>query len=94
MTVPVQEKHKTFVLNSIAECPANVAFWVRMTDLREKLYARGLSRAMQDAILRELSRTRLISLAPDSAQMHLTAADHEAAIRIGDDYSHQVQAHA
>ena len=54
--------------------------WVGLVDLRPKL---GAPAAEVDAVLKELSRAGKVHLVPEDNRKALTAADHEAAIRIG-----------
>jgi hypothetical protein len=59
--------------------------WVGLVDLRPKL---GASAAEVDAVLKELSRLGKVHLVPEDNRKALTAADHEAAIRIGGEDNH------
>ncbi|MEU5258896.1 hypothetical protein [Amycolatopsis sp. NPDC021455] len=59
--------------------------WVGLVDLRPKL---GAPAAEVDAVLKELSRAGKIHLVPEDNRKALTAADHEAAIRIGGEDNH------
>jgi hypothetical protein len=61
--------------------------WVGLVDLRPKL---GAPAADVDAVLKELSRAGTIHLVPEDNRKALTAADHEAAIRIGGEDNHFV----
>ncbi|MGW3958845.1 hypothetical protein ACWED2_03415 [Amycolatopsis sp. NPDC005003] len=61
--------------------------WVGLVDLRPKL---GAPAADVDAVLKELSRAGKIHLVPEDNRKALTAADHEAAIRIGGEDNHFV----
>ena len=61
--------------------------WVGLVDLRPKL---GAPAAEVDAVLKELSRTGKVHLVPEDNRKALTAADHEAAIRIGGEDNHFV----
>ncbi|MEU4251407.1 hypothetical protein AB0F15_28735 [Amycolatopsis sp. NPDC026612] len=61
--------------------------WVGLVDLRPKL---GAPAAEVDAVLKELSRAGQIHLVPEDNRKALTAADHEAAIRIGGEDNHFV----
>jgi hypothetical protein len=60
--------------------------WVRLADLRPLLNGSD----DVDGALRKMSRARQAYLAPDSNRRALTAADHEAAIRIGGQDNHQI----
>jgi len=60
--------------------------WVRLVDLRFLLNGT----ADVDGGLRRMSRSGQARLAPDSNRRGLTAADHEAAIRIGGQDNHQI----
>ncbi|MCG8914313.1 hypothetical protein L6E12_00685 [Actinokineospora sp. PR83] len=55
--------------------------WVGLADVRPLLGEAPA--AFVDTVLKRLSRARRVQLAPDSDRKALTAADHEAAIRIG-----------
>ncbi|WP_410642599.1 hypothetical protein [Amycolatopsis sp. lyj-346] len=59
--------------------------WVGLVDLRPKLSAPA---AEVDALLKELSRAGKVHLVPEDNRKALTAADHEAAIRIGGEDNH------
>ncbi|MEV4053155.1 hypothetical protein AB0J55_18370 [Amycolatopsis sp. NPDC049688] len=59
--------------------------WVALVDLRPKL---GASAAEVDVVLKELSRAGKAHLVPEDNRKALTAADHEAAIRIGGEDNH------
>jgi hypothetical protein len=59
--------------------------WVGLVDLRPKL---GAPADEVDAVLMELSRTGQIHLVPEDNRKVLTAADHEAAIRVGGEDNH------
>jgi hypothetical protein len=61
--------------------------WVRVSRLRALL---GGDRDEQDKALIALMRTGTCILAPDSNRKVLTAADHEAAIRIGTEMKHLI----
>jgi hypothetical protein len=60
--------------------------WVGLVDLRSMLG--DAPRQDVDAVLKELSRTKQAVLVPESNRKALTAADHEAAIRIGGEDNH------
>jgi hypothetical protein len=66
--------------------------WVGLVDLRPLLG--GAATKDVDAVLRELSRTGRVSLVPESNRKALTAADHEAAIRIGGEDNHLISIEA
>jgi hypothetical protein len=59
--------------------------WIGLVDLRPKL---GAPAAEVDAVLKELSRAGKVHLVPEDNRKALTAADHEAAIRIGGEDNH------
>lgn len=59
--------------------------WVGLVDLRPKL---GAPATEVDAVLKELSRAGKVHLVPEDNRKALTAADHEAAIRIGGEDNH------
>jgi hypothetical protein len=59
--------------------------WVGLVDLRPKL---GAPAEEVDALLKELSRAGKVHLVPEDNRKALTAADHEAAIRIGGEDNH------
>jgi hypothetical protein len=59
--------------------------WVGLVDLRPKL---GAPAGEVDAVLKELSRAGKVHLVPEDNRKALTAADHEAAIRIGGEDNH------
>jgi hypothetical protein len=59
--------------------------WVGLVDLRPKL---GAPAAEVDAVLKELSRLGKVHLVPEDNRKALTAADHEAAIRVGGEDNH------
>ncbi|MET8998205.1 hypothetical protein [Amycolatopsis sp. NPDC004169] len=59
--------------------------WVGLVDLRPKL---GAPAAEVDAVLKELSRAGKAHLVPEDNRKALTAADHEAAIRLGGEDNH------
>lgn len=80
---------ENFIHNAI-ETHKNIAGWAKLTEIRKALNERGTSRAAQDAQLKRMSQEGTIVLAPESAQMLLTDADHQAAIRIGGQQNHQV----
>jgi hypothetical protein len=60
--------------------------WVGLVDLRPMLGDAPTTEV--DAVLKELSRTRQVTLVPESNRKALTAADHDAAIRIGGEDNH------
>jgi len=59
--------------------------WVGLVDLRPKL---GAPTAEVDAVLKRLSLAGKVHLVPEDNRKALTAADHEAAIRIGGEDNH------
>jgi hypothetical protein len=59
--------------------------WVGLVDLRPKL---GAPADEVDAVLKQLSGAGKIHLVPEDNRKALTAADHEAAIRIGGEDNH------
>jgi hypothetical protein len=59
--------------------------WVGLADLRPKL---GAPADEVDAVLKELSRAGKVHLVPEDNRKALTAADHEAAIRVGGEDNH------
>ncbi|MEU8637268.1 hypothetical protein AB0C38_34270 [Amycolatopsis sp. NPDC048633] len=59
--------------------------WVGLVDLRLKL---GAPAAEVDAVLKKLSSAGKVHLVPEDNRKALTAADHEAAIRIGGEDNH------
>ncbi|WP_103354234.1 hypothetical protein [Amycolatopsis sp. CA-128772] len=61
--------------------------WVGLVDLRPKL---GAPAAEVDAVLKKLSSAGKVHLVPEDNRKALTAADHEAAIRIGGEDNHFV----
>jgi hypothetical protein len=62
--------------------------WVRLSELREKLG--NPDKAEMDRILRDMTRTGRVHLAPDSDRRALTDADHAAAYRIGSEDKHLI----
>lgn len=60
--------------------------WVRLARLRPKLD--GADRTDVDRVLLTMTKTGTVHLAPSSNRKALTAADHEAAIRIGSEDKH------
>lgn len=66
--------------------------WVALVDLRPLLG--GAATKDVDAVLKELSRSGRVSLVPESDRKALTAADHEAAIRIGGEDNHLISIEA
>lgn len=65
--------------------------WVGLVDLRPKL---GAPAAEVDAVLKELSRAGKVHLVPEANRKALTAADNEAAIRIGGEENHLISIEA
>jgi hypothetical protein len=66
--------------------------WVGLVDLRPLLGEAPTPDV--DAVLKELSRTGQVHLVPESNRKALTAADHEAAIRIGGEDNHLISIEA
>lgn len=66
--------------------------WVGLVDLRPMLG--GAATEEVDAVLKELSRAGQVSLVPESNRKALTAADREAAIRIGGEDNHLISIEA
>ena len=62
--------------------------WVRLAKLRPRL--NGADKDEVDQVLRAMTRTGLVHLAPSSNRKALTDADHAAAIRIGSEEKHLV----
>jgi hypothetical protein len=62
--------------------------FVRLAELRQWLTA--VPRAALDAALGEMYQSQRINLIPQSNQRALSAADREAALRIGDEYKHLI----
>jgi len=60
--------------------------WVRLAELRPLL--NGATRTDVDAVLKNMSKAGQAHLAPDPDRKSLTAADREAAIRIGGEDNH------
>lgn len=61
--------------------------WVSLTDLRDQC---GGYRDLVDEALRQLGRTRGVSIVPESNQKALTPADRKAAIEIGNQHKHLI----
>ncbi|RSN39201.1 MULTISPECIES: hypothetical protein [unclassified Amycolatopsis] len=66
--------------------------WVSLVELRPMLGE--ASTVDVDAVLKELSRSGQAHLVPESNRKALTAADHEAAIRIGGEDNHLISIEA
>jgi len=66
--------------------------WVALVELRPMLGE--ASTVDVDAVLKELSRSGQAHLVPESNRKALTAADHEAAIRIGGEDNHLISIEA
>ncbi|GAA3045890.1 hypothetical protein [Actinokineospora globicatena] len=62
--------------------------WAGLAELRPMLG--GVDRAAVDEVLKDLSRRRVIDLAPESNRKALTAADHEAAVKVGGEDNHLI----
>jgi hypothetical protein len=60
--------------------------WVRLADLRSLLS--GAKKPEVDRVLKEMSRARQAHLAPSPDPKSVTAADRDAAIRIGGEDNH------
>ncbi|WP_261558042.1 hypothetical protein [Frankia tisae] len=60
--------------------------WVQLTAVRGRLT--GLSRAEVDATLQTMERSPDVHIVPEADQRALTAADRDAAVRIGGKYKH------
>ncbi|KDN17387.1 hypothetical protein [Amycolatopsis rifamycinica] len=82
--VPVEDL-ETRIRVAYRELVTEPRGWVGLVDLRPKL---GAPAAEVDALLKELSRAGKIHLVPEDNRKALTAADHEAAIRIGGEDNH------
>jgi hypothetical protein len=65
--------------------------WVGLVDLRPKL---GAPAAEVDAVLKKLSSAGKVHLVPEENRKALTAADHDAAIRIGGEDNHLISIEA
>lgn len=68
---------------------------VAISDLRERLTARGMSREQQDNMLRRMASTDQITLTPQEDPKFLTSRDRDAAVDFGGDRNHwiSIQAH-
>ncbi|MCK9923634.1 hypothetical protein MXD61_17455 [Frankia sp. AgPm24] len=60
--------------------------WVRLTELRPLLG--GAARTQVDQVLRRMARQDDVRVVPDEDRRSLTAGDHAAAVRIGDQDNH------
>jgi hypothetical protein len=60
--------------------------WVRLADLRDRL--NGADRAEVDRVLKAMSKAGRAHLAPEPDRKSLTAADRDAAIRVGGEDNH------
>ncbi len=79
------EKRIRAAYRKLAQSPGD---WVALVDLRPLL---GSAPAKDvNGVLKELNRTREMNLVPESNRKMLTAADHEAAIRIGGEDNHLI----
>ncbi|MEA5367050.1 hypothetical protein VA596_46485 [Amycolatopsis sp., V23-08] len=83
--VPVPENLEERIKIAYRELVKEPRGWVGLVDLRPKL---GAPAGEVDRVLKELSRTGQIHLVPEDNRKALTAADHEAAIRIGGEDNH------
>jgi hypothetical protein len=76
------------IRNAYAKVAATPGTQVRLTELRAKLD--GLSRSDVDAALELMSRQPSVHVYPESRQSTLTAADEQAAIRLGNQANHLI----
>jgi hypothetical protein len=83
-------KREAFIIKSIQDMARQPRDWVGLAELREVLGLQGIRRPAQDESLRALSREKKIAIVPESNQKTITAADREAAIRIGGEDNHLV----
>ncbi len=79
---------RTVIRHAYASLTPRPGGWVSLTRLRAELA--DTSRADVDAALHTLYRTPGVSLIPEENQKVLTAADHDAAIVIGDQNKHLI----
>jgi hypothetical protein len=77
---------ETLIRAAYQELSVKPQDWVRLAKLRPKL--NGAEKDEVDAVLKEMTRTGLVHLAPDSNRKVLTEADHAAAIKIGSENKH------
>jgi hypothetical protein len=82
-TDPVTDKKITTLYRQLADKQGD---WVRLAELRPLL--NGATRTDVDAVLKDMSKAGQAHLAPDPDRKALTAADREAAIRIGGEDNH------
>jgi hypothetical protein len=82
-TDPVTDKKITTLYRQLADKQGD---WVRLAELRPLL--NGATRTDVDAVLKDMSKAGQAHLAPDPDRKSLTAADREAAIRIGGEDNH------
>jgi hypothetical protein len=82
-TEPVTSKKIITVYHQLAEKQGD---WVRLAEVRPLL--NGATRADVDKVLKDMSKAGQAHLAPDPDRKSLTAADREAAIRIGGEDNH------
>jgi hypothetical protein len=82
-TDPVTDKKITTLYRQLADKQGD---WVRLAELRPLL--NGATRTDVDAVLKNMSKAGQAHLAPDPDRKSLTAADREAAIRIGGEDNH------
>jgi hypothetical protein len=79
------EKRIRVAYRKLAQSPGD---WVALVDLRPLL---GSVPAKDvNTVLKELNRIRTVNLVPESNRKVLTAADHEAAIRVGGEDNHLI----
>jgi hypothetical protein len=76
------------IRNAYAKVASTPGAQVRLTDLRAQLD--GLNRADVDATLEAMSRQPSVHVYPESRQSTLTAADDQAAIRLGNQANHLI----
>lgn len=79
---------ESLIRQAYEELSAKPQDWVRLAKLRPKL--NGADKDEVDQVLRAMTRTGLVHLAPSSNRKALTDADHAAAIRIGSEEKHLV----
>lgn len=77
---------ETLIRKAYDELSARPQDWVRLAKLRPKL--NGADKEEVDKVLKEMTKTGLVHLAPDSNRKVLTEADHAAAIKIGSENKH------
>ncbi|MBN6033351.1 hypothetical protein [Amycolatopsis sp. 195334CR] len=84
--VPAEDDTERRIQEAYRQLAGSTREWVGLADLRKKLG--GATREKVDAVLKDLSGRGRLHLAPESNRKALTAADHEAAIRVGGDDNH------